>query len=189
MSEPAPAPSNLHLRLAAAALVVAAIPVGLYILGRTITPDYTNDFLGRSYEDGTELKAWFATVIVGLAAVQVVLALWMYRKLPGLGRPTKEVRRSHRIIGASAFVLSLPVMLHCITTYGVGLGTTRTTLHSLAGCFFYGAFAAKMLVLRSRRLPGWALPLAGGTVATVLALLWYSSALWFFNDFSAPGLS
>lgn len=187
MSETAAVPERL--RVLVAVLVVLAIPVGLYVIGRTITPDYTNGFLGRSYQDATSLKAWFATAVVILAAVQVVLALWMYRKLPWVGRPTKAVRRTHRIVGATAFVLTLPVMFHCITTYGIDLSTNRTALHSLAGCFFYGAFAAKMLILRSRRLPGWMLPVAGGTVATVLALLWYSSALWYFNDYGVPGLS
>ena len=59
-------------------------------------------------------------------------------------------------------------------------------VHSLAGCFLYGAFAAKLVIVRSRRLPGWALPLAGGTLVALVALLWYSSALWYFNDDSLP---
>ncbi|WP_433418523.1 DUF6529 family protein [Microtetraspora malaysiensis] len=54
----------------------------------------------------------------------------------------------------------------------------RVALHSLAGCFFYGAFAAKVLIVRRRRLPGWALPLAGGTLVILIAILWSSAALW-----------
>ncbi|MET8050363.1 DUF6529 family protein [Streptosporangium sp. NPDC005286] len=41
-----------------------------------------------------------------------------------------------------------------------------------------GAFAAKVLLARSRRLPTWALPLAGGTLVTLIAILWSSAALW-----------
>jgi len=41
-------------------------------------------------------------------------------------------------------------------------------------------------VVRSRWLPGYALPLAGGILVTVVAVLWYTSALWNFNDFSLP---
>jgi hypothetical protein len=48
-------------------------------------------------------------------------------------------------------------------------------------CFFYGAFAAKVLLVHSRRLPGWALPVAGGTLALVVGVLWYTSALWYYN--------
>ncbi|MGW0592694.1 DUF6529 family protein [Streptosporangium sp. NPDC002607] len=29
-----------------------------------------------------------------------------------------------------------------------------------------------------RRLPTWALPLAGGTLVTLIAILWSSAALW-----------
>jgi plastocyanin len=43
--------------------------------------------------------------------------------------------------------------------------------------------------VRSKRLPGFALPLAGGTVVTVIVVLWYSAALWYFNDMSVPLLS
>jgi plastocyanin len=62
-------------------------------------------------------------------------------------------------------------------------------VHALAGCFFYGAFAAKIVIVRSKRLPGWTLPVAGGTLITIVVLLWYSAALWYYNDFNSPGLS
>ena len=55
---------------------------------------------------------------------------------------------------------------------------------SIAGCFFYGAFAAKVAVVRSRHFPGWTLPLVGGILVTLIAALWYTSALWYYNDFS-----
>jgi Family of unknown function (DUF6529) len=52
------------------------------------------------------------------------------------------------------FLLSLPVAVHCMFAYGVQLGDPRVAVHSVAGCLFYGAFAAKVLIVRSRRLPG-----------------------------------
>ena len=51
---------------------------------------------------------------------------------------------------AVLFALSLPIAYHCITAYGVQTYSARVALHSLAGCFFYGAFAAKVLLVRSR---------------------------------------
>ncbi|MGH2974693.1 MAG: DUF6529 family protein [Solirubrobacterales bacterium] len=69
-----------------------------------------------------------------------------------------------------------------------GLLAGRVAVHSLAGCFFYGAVAAKLTIVRSRRLPGWTLPLAGGTLVVLVAVLWYTSALWYFNDFRLPAL-
>jgi len=63
-------------------------------------------------------------------------------------------------------------------------------VHSIAGCFFYGAFTAKVLLVHSRRLPGWALPVAGGTLAVAVAVgvLWYTSSLWYYNGFQLPAL-
>jgi len=99
------------------------------------------------------------------------------------------LRPAHRISGYTAIVLSLPVAYHCLLAYGFRDFDRRTVVHSVAGCFFYGAFAAKVIVVRSRRLPGWALPVAGGTMLTLVVVLWYSAALWDFNDFDSPGLS
>ena len=44
------------------------------------------------------------------------------------------------------------------------------------------------VALYARGLPRWGLPLAGGTLALVTALLWYTSSLWYFHDFSLPVL-
>jgi hypothetical protein len=40
-----------------------------------------------------------------------------------------------------------------------------------------------MLGLRRPGLPGWALPVLGGLLFTVLVGLWWTSALWFFGTF------
>ena len=86
----------------------------------------------------------------------------------------------------SLFLLSLPVAVHCMSAYGVQLASLRMAVHSVAGCFFYGAFAAKVLIVRSRRLPGWTLPLAGGLLVTLIVVMWYSSALWYFDGSRLP---
>ena len=78
--------------------------------------------------------------------------------------------------------------VHCLIAYGVQLTSVRVAVHSVAGCFFYGAFAAKVLIVRNRRLPGWVLPAAGGTLAIVIGILWYTSALWYDNGFQLPHL-
>jgi hypothetical protein len=43
-----------------------------------------------------------------------------------------------------------------------------------------------VLIVRSRRLPGWALPLAGGLLVTLIVVMWYSSALWYFDGSRMP---
>ncbi len=77
-------------------------------------------------------------------------------------------------IGILAFAATVPVAVHCIWAYGFQTSPTRVFVHSLAGCLFYGAFAAKVVVVRSRRLPGWVLPVAGGLLFTVIVVIWYS---------------
>ncbi|MFJ2030644.1 DUF6529 family protein [Streptosporangium sp. NPDC087985] len=174
MSPPRPA----GLRLTAAAALALAVTVALYAFGRIHAPDYASSLFGLRGNDANLLKAQVGTALLGLALYQLILALWMYRRLPGAGAAPRPVPLAHRIGGAVLFALSLPIAYHCITAYGVQTHSTRVALHSLAGCFFYGAFAAKVLLVRSRRLPAWALPLAGGTLFTLIAILWSSAALW-----------
>lgn len=52
---------------------------------------------------------------------------------------------------------------------GVQLTSTRVAVHSLAGCVLYGEFTAKVLLVNSRRLPGWTLPAAGGLARQQMA--------------------
>jgi Family of unknown function (DUF6529) len=113
----------------------------------------------------------------------------MYGKFPGLGVAALPTHSVHRAVGTVAVLITLPIAYHCAFAYGVETNIdARTAVHSLAGCFFYGAFAAKLLIVRSRRFPGWSLPLAGGTLVVLVAVLWYTSALWYFNDYRLPSL-
>jgi Family of unknown function (DUF6529) len=52
----------------------------------------------------------------------------------------------------------------------------------------YGAFTAKVLLVRTRRLPGWVLRAAGGALALLVAVLWYTSALWYYNGYQLPAV-
>jgi hypothetical protein len=58
---------------------------------------------------------------------------------------------------------------------GRGGGTT------LPGSAVYGAFAAKVIIVRLRRFPKWVLPTAGALLFATLVAVWYTSALWFFR--------
>jgi hypothetical protein len=147
------------------ALAAAVVAAGLYIFGTQHTPDYSTSLFGETGADTFDLKSWLATGVLAFAAVQVGLALWMYGRLP------------------------IPIAYHCVLAYGVQTDVdTRVAVHSIAGCFIYGAFLAKIVLVRTPRwrLPGWALPVVGGTLAVTVAVLWYTSALWYFNDFKLP---
>jgi hypothetical protein len=176
------------VRLAGIGLLAAGVTAALYVAGRLHTPDYTASLFGRSGLDAIALKSALATIALGLAVLQVLLALWLYRKLPLAGSPPRPVRLTHRVIGFGLFALTVPIAVHCLLAYGVQLTSLRVAVHSIAGCFFYGAFTAKVLLVQTRRLPGWLLPTAGGTLAVVVGVLWYTSSLWYYNGFQLPAL-
>ena len=175
--------------LTLAGLAAALIGVGLYALGTQQTPDYNTSLFGVSGQDTLTLKSWLATGVLAFAVIQLGLALWMYGRLPFVAVAPPEVGRVHRAIGAAAILLSVPIAYHCAFAYGVQTRIdTRIAVHSIAGCFLYGAVIAKVVLVRSPgwRVPGWGLPLLGGTLVATVAVLWYTSALWYFNDFRLP---
>jgi hypothetical protein len=189
MPETAPQVPGQSLVWRLAWILVAAgfVTAALAVFGLEHTPDYTFSLFGHPGVGALSLKSKAATGILGLALLQLLLALWMFGRLPGAGTAPHPIRRVHRICGIVLFVATLPVAVHCMIAYGVQTTSARVTVHSLAGCFFYGAFVAKILVVRSRQMPGWVLPVAGGVLVTVVGVLWYTSALWFFNGYQLPG--
>jgi Family of unknown function (DUF6529) len=181
-------PQRRGLWIAVPAVVGVAVAAGLYVFGTQHAPDYNTSLFGESAADTLPLKSWLGTALLGLAGLQLLLALWMYGRVPRLPR-ARAVAGGHRLVGLSALVLSLPIAYHCAFAYGVQTHIdARIAVHSLAGCFLYGAFAAKVTIVRAKRLPGWTLPLAGGLLVALVAVLWYTSALWYFNDYSLPSL-
>jgi hypothetical protein len=170
------------LRLTGIGLLSAGVAVTLYVAGRVHTPNYNFGLFGRDPIAAVRYKSLLADVALGLAVVQVLLALWIYRKLPLAGAPPRPVPITHRVVGFVLLAVTLPIAIHCLIVYGVQLTDLRRTVHSLAGCFFYGAFVAKVLLVQTKRLPKWVLPVAGGTLAVVIGVLWYTSALWFYQQ-------
>ncbi|MBM9438300.1 hypothetical protein JT723_20885 [Streptomyces bryophytorum] len=175
--------------IALVALLPFAAGVGVYEWSSHLTPDYNVGLFGVHGLDTYDLKARMGTALLGLALVQLGLALWMYGLVPGTGHASRPVRTSHRIIGLVAFLLSLPIAFHCITAYGFETSDTRVTIHCITGCVLYAMFVTKVVVVRSKRLPGWALPVAGSALICGIALMWYTAALWVLNGDTVPGLS
>jgi hypothetical protein len=164
----------------------AALSVALGTYGRVHVP--TGEAITHLWFPAVlPMKAWLATGAFGLAIAQLTSALWMWGRLPGAGKAPKWVATAHRWTGTTAFLVSLPVAYHCLWSLGFQTTDTRVLVHSVLGCAFYGALATKLLVLRSRRVPGWALPVLGGTLVVLLTGLWLTSALWFFTSFGFPG--
>jgi hypothetical protein len=171
-------------RLLLAGAVGALVAVSLGIYGNVHDP--ASDLsITLGFKDTITMKVWFASVSVLFALVQVGSALWMYGRLPLRAAPS-WIGSLHRISGRLAFLFSLPVAYQCLYQLAFQDSTTRVLAHSLLGCLFYGAFAAKVVVVRSRRLPGIALPVAGGLVFTVLVAAWLTSGFWFISENGFP---
>jgi len=127
-----------------------------------------------------EMKAWLASAAAALLVVQLLSALAMYGRLPGVRQAPGWVGMAHRWSGVAAFGLTLPVAFACVWSLGFEDEPARVLVHSVAGCLFYGVFTIKMLALRIRGVPAVVLPVLGGLVLALLGLTWSTSALWYF---------
>ena len=181
-----PASSSRAARLLLPAAVGAVVAVALGTYGAAHSP------AGRvPYDLGFSslfaMKVWLAVVAGGLAVLQLLSALWMWRRLP-LGAPPPWLPLAHRVTGTVAFLVTLPIAYACLYALGFQHYSTRVLAHSLLGCLFYGAFVTKVLVLQTSRLPRWALPVAGGLLFTALIAVVLTSAGYTLATTGSPGL-
>jgi hypothetical protein len=141
------------------------------------------DLVTSVFSTPIAFKAWFASAALLFAVVQVLTGARIFGKLTGIVPvPPPRVNRVHRWSGRLAILCTLPVAFHCIFILGFQTGDARVLIHSLLGTFVYGVIAVKLFFVHDRDHPRWTLPLVGGTLFTVLALLWSTSSLWYFTQ-------
>jgi hypothetical protein len=172
--------SNAWALLPFGVFALVALTVG--IVARTqerSTGKAQGTYIELLFTSTIHMKAWLATAVALLACAQLFTAAWIFRKLPFEKHAWVNV--VHRWTGRLAFLVSLPVAYHCIFRLGFQGDEGRVVLHSLAGCAFYGAYAAKVLIVEMKRYPVWVIPTAGGLLFTTVITIWYTSALWFFT--------
>ena len=123
---------------------------------------------------------WLATGVSIVAVFQLLTAARTFEvfHVPPSGRFWARV---HRLSGYLAILLTLPIAYHCVFLLGFDTTSLRVALHSLLGSALYGAFLAKVIMVRARGCPGWALAVAGGLLFAILIGLWLTSALFFFR--------
>jgi Family of unknown function (DUF6529) len=177
------APRSVDARLLGLLLAGAAVSVALGVYGKVHDPTGEQPYT-LFFSNTINLKVWFATVAILLAAIQLVLAARLYGKIdwPWPGNAPTWLGDAHRLTGTLAFLVSLPVAYHCLWGLGFQSTDTRVVLHSLFGCFFYGVFTIKVLSVRAHGLPDWLLPIVGGVTFAALAGLWVTSSLWFITS-------
>jgi hypothetical protein len=176
-----PSRSGGAMKLLVPLAIGSAVAVALGVYGRLHDP--TNIAVNiAGFSGPLAAKAWLTTGAAAFAVVQVLSALVMYGKVPGLAAPS-WIGGLHRWSGRVAFLLAVPVAIHCLYAVGFQVYEPRVLVHSLLGCFFFGAFTVKMLSLSRKGMPGWVLPVLGGLAFTALVGLWVTSSLWFFTTF------
>jgi hypothetical protein len=183
MSDPAPIQRMSTPKSGVAVLTSVAIgalvAVALGVFGKIHEPQYFSINLA-GFSSGLAAKAWLSTLAVTLALFQLASAFAMYRLIPG-GRAPAWIGTAHVWSGRLAVLVSVPVAVHCLYALGFQTYDNRVLFHSLFGCFFYGAFVTKMLLLTRKGLRAWVIPVAGGLVFFGLVYVWLTSALWFFD--------
>jgi hypothetical protein len=148
----------------------------------SVESTYT-DIVTSVFSAPIAFKAWFATAAFVLGLVQVTTGARIFGKLRPIVRvDPPRVNRIHRWSGRLAILATLPVAFHCIFILGFQTSDARVFGHSLLGSFIYGFFVVKVWYVRDRDHPRWLVPLAGGTLFTVLAALWSTSSLWYFTQ-------
>jgi hypothetical protein len=172
-----------------AAGAVVAILVGVF--GRLHDPTLAGTTT-LGFRTVIAMKVVVATEIGVLVLFQVVSALWIYGKFPR--KAPRWLGMAHRISGTTALVLSVFVAYHCLWALGLEVGTlpdgyvvsTRTVVHGVLGCAVIGAIVVKLTAVRSRRAPGWFLPVAGGLLFSLLVLAVLTSSGWYIAEQGWP---
>ena len=160
-------------------LLGAALAVALGVYGRVHTPTRVAVTI-PVFSSLFHAKLWFASAAALLALVQLLSALAMWGKL---GPKTPSWTPAlHRWSGRIAFLLVVPVAAQCLYSLGFSSFDTRTLVHSILGCLFFGVFTVKMLALPKQGLAGWVLPVLGGLVFVLLIGLWLTSSFWWFSE-------
>ncbi|WP_163549819.1 DUF6529 family protein [Candidatus Frankia nodulisporulans] len=184
-AQPSARPGSRGTAVAGVLLLGAAVAVATGVYAKVHEPA-GKPLFDLGFSGTLPMKAWLTTAAVVLALVQLTSALWMWGRLPGAGAAPGWIGPLHRWSGTTAFVLTLPVAFTCVWSLGFATGEPRVVAHGIAGCAFYGAYAAKMLSLRVRGMPGWALPVLGSLVLSSLVALWLTASLWFFTQSGIP---
>jgi hypothetical protein len=174
-----PDPSARLLVVPALVGCLVALTLGLYGRLHPAT-GVAVDIVG--FSSPATVKAWLATVAVVFALVQLGSSLVMYGKVRWITAPS-WIGGLHRWSGRIAFIITVIVAVHCLYALGFESFNARVLLHSIAGCLFFGTITVKMLALTRRGMPSWVLPVVGGLAFTLLIVIWFTSAFWFFSIF------
>lgn len=184
-AQPAPAPPTRLAPIVVPLLVGAAVALslGVYAGAHEATGKQTVTLF---FTGTINFKVWFATLALVLALFQLATAARLFGKISWPATVPAWLGDAHRLSGTLAFAATLPVAYHCLWSLGFQTDDLRSVVHGVAGCVFYGAFATKVISVRSRRQASWTLPVIGGLTFAALVLVWLTSSLWFMTSANQP---
>ena len=183
-------PRSMAVPLAAfAAGAVVAVLLGVFGKAHDPTLDATTSL---GFDTVIGMKVVLSVGIGALVLVQLLSALWLYGKLGA--RAPRWLGTAHRTSGTVALLLAVFVGYHCLWALGLESGTfhdgtkvpLRTVVHGVLGCAVFGAAVVKVVAVRSRRAPGWFLPVAGGLLFALLVVVVLTSAGWYLSEKGWP---
>ena len=185
-SRPGSAPARSPVAPLTGFAVGAVIAVLVGVFGRVHDPTLAGTTT-LGFRTVLAMKVVVSVAIGAIAVLQLVGALWLYGKL-GVKAPS-WLGTAHRLSGSVAVVLVVFVAYHCLWALGLEYGTLpdgapvsgRTVVHGILGCAVIGALVTKVVAVRSRRAPGWFLPVAGGVLFTLLIAAVLTSAVWYLG--------
>ncbi|HEU4330512.1 MAG TPA: DUF6529 family protein [Lapillicoccus sp.] len=190
MAETATRQKSMSVPLIAFVLgAVVAVLVGVF--GKVHEPT-TAGLATLGFRTVIDMKVVLSTVVGVLVLLQLLGGLWIFGRF---GRPAPSwVGPAHRACGAIAVILAVFVAYNCLWALGLESGTlkngevvgTRTVVHGLLGCAVMGAFVVKAAAVRSKRAPGWFLPVAGGLLFALLMAAVLTSAGWYLSTRGWP---
>ena len=167
----------------------AVVAVLLGVFGRTHDPTLSGTTT-LGFRTVIEMKVVLSSVIGVLVLLQLLGALWMYGVVGG--HAPSWLGTAHRISGAVALLLSVFVGYSCLWALGLESGEevpARAVVHGVLGCAVFGAVVVKVVAVRSRRAPGWFLPVAGGLLFALLMVVVLTSAAWYVGANGWPSRS
>jgi Family of unknown function (DUF6529) len=130
----------------------------------------------------TAVKVVLASVVLALAAYQLVLIAVGYEKLRPRFLEPRPASAAHRFSGDAIVVLIVVVAVMCISYFGTE-GEDGATLHVIAAISLLAVLALKVVVVRWWHGASRLLPLLGTSVFALITLTWASSAaLYLWGD-------
>jgi plastocyanin len=132
-------------------------------------------------DDVIELKVWVATLVLALAAVQLVSMVVVYGWVPFPERYRGPLAVFHRWDGRVTVFVAAVIAVLCIIDPGPQSSPDRRQLHTIFGSLVVVLVLAKVTVIHAVPKAGPLIPVLGVVLAASFAMLWYTSsyAFWF----------